>query len=55
MEKIHINIQEIPEHVFDIGCRVLRRSVKAALEDPALRAEFEKWRKERRDGQEDAG
>ena len=47
MEEIHINIAEIPEHVFDIGCRVLYHSVTAALEDPALREEWETWKKER--------
>ena len=47
MEQLHIIAEEIPEHVFDTGCRVLYRSVKAALEDPALRAECEKWKKER--------
>ena len=48
--ELHINTEEIPEHVFDIGCRVLYRSVKAALEDPALRAEWEEWKKRKEEG-----
>lgn len=47
MEEIHINTADIPEHVFDTGCRVLYHSVKAALEDPAIRAEWEEWKKNR--------
>ena len=48
--ELHINTEEIPEHVFDTGCRVLYRSVKAALEDPALRAEWEEWKKRKEEG-----
>jgi len=44
MEEIHINTAEIPEHVYDWGCRVLYHSVTAALEDPALRAEYKAWK-----------
>ena len=41
----HIDPKKVPNCDYDIGCAILARIIKRALEDPVNRADYEAWRK----------
>ena len=45
---VHIDPEQIPRHQWDQMCRILDRDIREALKDPEKRADFEKWKKERK-------
>ena len=42
-EAVKINPKEVPAFEFQIACSVLATSIKRALADPQLRADFDRW------------
>lgn len=40
----HIDPKEVPDYVWDAGCRVLAKSIRKALKNEAIRKEFEEWK-----------
>ncbi len=44
MDEVYIDPSLIPQSVFDEACSVLYSSIRAALSDPAVAAEFEQWK-----------
>lgn len=47
-----IQIDRMPAFALNQAFAVLSESIQRALEDPAVRAEFEAWRKTYREGKE---
>lgn len=45
---VKIDPLSIPASDYDTACRVLAASIRLALSDPANRADFERWKQERR-------
>ena len=43
--EVKINVDEMPDSVFDIGCSVLNSSIRRMFQDPDIRAEYEEWLK----------
>lgn len=41
---IRINPDEIPEEVYEIGCRVLSKSIRKFYDDPENRRKYEVWK-----------
>lgn len=46
--------KNLPADVFDAGCRVLASCIRRALQDPKLKADFEKWQQERKNKAKEA-
>ncbi len=42
-----IDPKDIPDECYQIGCSILYSSIRRALADPVLKADFEAWKKER--------
>lgn len=47
-EPARIDPRKIPAEDYATGCRVLAASIRRALADPDTRADFERWKQERR-------
>lgn len=43
-----INLGLIPDYIRDKGCALLYKSITEALANPALRQEYENWKKEQK-------
>lgn len=43
-----IRPKDIPDVDYELGCRVLFSSISLALKDPIARAQFEAWKKRRK-------
>ena len=41
--KVKINVDEIPDAVFDIGCRILKNAILRLFEQPGVKEDYEKW------------
>lgn len=50
-EAVRINPKEVPAFEFQIACSVLATSIKRALADPQLRADFDRWKERRAESQ----
>lgn len=48
LEAASIDPRKIPAEDYATGCRVLAASIRRALADPDTRADFERWKQERR-------
>lgn len=44
---VGVNISEIPAHQTDTLCRVILGSVARLFEDPAVKADYMRWKEER--------
>ena len=44
---VHIDTDAIPDHQSDAMCRTLIGCINRMLEDPAVQADCERWKKER--------
>lgn len=44
---LRIDPDKIPEHETNAMCRVIMAGVKELFKDPEIRADFEKWKRER--------
>ncbi len=40
---IKINVNEIPDAVYDVACRILDTSVRRYFEKPGVKEAYEKW------------
>lgn len=49
---VHINTDSIPAHQSDAMCRTLISCINRMFEDPAVQADFERWKKERQQKKE---
>lgn len=47
-EKINIDLGAIPENESDALCRAVLHGMAALFEDPIVRADYEKWKNERK-------
>ena len=46
-ETVRISPDLIPAADYDVGCRVLAASIRHALADPVLRAQYEEWKRQK--------
>lgn len=42
---VKVNVNEIPEADYDLGCSILASSVRCFFEKPGIREEYEEWLK----------
>ena len=42
-ESVRINPDDIPDEVYDAGCRILKTSVRRFFAMPGVREDYEKW------------
>lgn len=42
-ESVRINPDDIPDEVYDAGCRILKTSVRRFFAIPGVREDYEKW------------
>ncbi len=42
-----INTAEIPDEVYQTGCRILASSIRLLFEKPGVREDYEKWKAKR--------
>ncbi len=47
-EKINIDLGAIPKNESDALCRTVLHGMSAMFKDPIVRADYEKWKKERK-------
>ena len=47
-----ISPADIPDDVYEIGCRVLKSSIDLLFEKPGIREDYEKWKAKRYQGKE---
>ena len=41
--EVRINVDEIPDAVFEIACRILDTAVRRYFEQPGVKEDYEKW------------
>lgn len=46
-EKLNVNLEAIPPNESDALCRAILHGMAAIFEDPAVRADYENWKKQR--------
>lgn len=46
---VHIDPKELSDSDYQVACAVLNASIRRLLKDPKKRAEFEEWKKKRRE------
>ena len=47
-----ISPADLPDEVYEIGCRVLKSSIDLLFEKPGIREDYEKWKAKRYQGKE---
>ena len=48
---VRIQVEKIPDSVFQCGCRILDKAIRDYFKQPGVREEYEKWKAERQKGQ----
>lgn len=46
-QKVEVKVDQIPKHQRDIMARTVLNATAKAFEDPAVRADYERWQAER--------
>ena len=46
-QKVEVKVDLIPKHELDLLARTVLKATARAFEDPAVRADFERWQAER--------
>ena len=49
-DEVRIDPAKVPDYAYDAACSVLAASISKALENPALRAEYEAWKRRDKKG-----
>lgn len=52
-DRARIQVDLIPDSVFQCGCRILDKAIREYFKQPGVREEYEKWKAERQKGQAD--
>lgn len=47
-EEVYIDPRKIPDRVYNLGCGILNFEIRRALQNPKLRADYEKFKQEQR-------
>lgn len=50
-DRARIQVDLIPDSVFQCGCRILDKAIREYFKRPGVREEYEKWKAERQKGQ----
>ncbi len=52
MNSVTIDVGEIPQSIIDEACSILFSGIRAALSDPAVAADYQRWKQETLDRKE---
>lgn len=50
METVKIDVNSIPQEIWDAGCSTLSFAIHKMFENEEIRKDFEKWKEEQKNG-----